>query len=375
MTNRSMLVLPIPQFKDGFAQNTYDAVWQQKDTFLKHWPRELFDRRPSVDTAASSTQQNPFSKKAPVTAPETSLHGVREEAMINAISERNTREFQAQLLGPVTGKMRAMVLQREVPELYNFVSFANRLRGRPFNVMLTVSLQALALHGPSKSGPTISAMNKRLDRWAKSGLPDVSFRKPVRCEPEDPDHDYVWVIENGPKLGLHVHQLMWVPDTMHRTANGRRMRRSTLLKHALDGWFSRRLGVAAIPSDAVNVTSLTSNYPEWVIKRQWRMFRYMIKNLSPYACWHMDDGRYVNARSIFKPFRCHEGPPIPFRQLAGCSHTISVGEQRRFGFVSKLDERDFESVYSGWEIDAFKAAKEQQKRARFASLLELGRAI
>jgi hypothetical protein len=144
MTNSSEIFFPIPEFKDGFAQSTYDAIWRQKDTFLKHWPREFFDRMPSVDTVASAPQQNPFLKKASDQESETSLSRGREEAMVNAAIERNTREFQAQLLGPVTGKMRAMVLHNEVPELYNAVSFANKLRGRPFNVMLTVSLQALA---------------------------------------------------------------------------------------------------------------------------------------------------------------------------------------------------------------------------------------
>ena len=375
MTSNKQIIASIPEFKDDFANDTYDAIWRQKDTLLKHWPRELFDRMPSSITAASTPQQNPFAHIVPSKASKVSLDNIREQAMINAVIERNTRELQAQLLGTVTGKMREMILYREVPELYNSVSFANRLRGRPFNVMLTVSLQALAQHGPSNSGPTISAMNKRLERWATSGLPDISFRKPIRCEPEEPFHDYVWVIENGPKLGLHVHQLMWVPETMHRTGNGRKVRRSTLIKHALDAWFSRRIGVAAIPSDAVHVTSLTSKYPEWVIKRQWRAFRYMIKNLSPHACWRTDDGRHVNGRSVLKPFRFHGEPPIPFRQLAGCSHTISVGEQKRFDFSSKLDGRDWDSIYSGWEVDAFNAAKEQEKWSRFALLTERGSPI
>jgi hypothetical protein len=201
-------------------------------------------------------------------------------------------------------------------------------------------------------------MNKRLEGWAKSGLPDVSFRKPVRCEPEDPIHDYIWVIENGAKLGLHIHQLMWIPDTMHRTAGGRLVRRSTLLKHALDSWFSRRLGVAAIPSDAVHVSSLTSKYREWVVKRQWRAFRYIIKNLSPHSSWRLGDGQRVYGRSVFKPYRFGDEAPIPFRQLTGCSHSISTGAQNSLGFSSKLDDWELECLYSGWEIDAFNAAKD-----------------
>jgi hypothetical protein len=95
----------------------------------------------------------------------------------------------------------------------------------------------------------------------------------------------------------------------------------------------------------------------FAVDRQWRWFRYLTKSLDPdHQERSLVDGTWHLARELFqitKPFMATG--PVTCSKLAGYSENIGPCAQHGVKFVSKFATGDWAGLYSGSELDDYRA--------------------
>lgn len=267
-------------------------------------------------------------------------------------------------------KERASMLRSEVPRLYSAMAFAMWRYGRVMNAHLTVCWKLLGVTDHNEAARLLSLYNHEAAKWLGVGDGDdvVRSRRSRRTSGTSAPHVFVYVHEQAQEKGFHSHELMCVP--VARSQEFAQWSRECLV----------RLSECARPDEAAVFFSPASQKrrqfgpyagarESFAVDRQWRWFRYLTKSLDPdHQERSPTDGAWHAARVVFqitKPFMATG--PVTCRKLAGCSENIGPGAQSKAGFVSKFETGDWAALYSGSELDDYRAcvaARAEEQRAQ-----------
>lgn len=194
---------------------------------------------------------------------------------------------------------------------------------------------------PVEGGKRLGKYLNEATKWMRVGT-EPRFRR-VKNPREGAELHYGWVHENAPNRGFHSHILMNVP--------------AGLIKE-FDAWSRaclRRHHGAYFPFDAVRVVRSYAKTREAAVKRNWRWFQYLTKELDPAAelvTKHPVRGvTAYSLRDVIKPFPIRKGVPVPQIKMSGVSHCIGKTSQLNSGFRSMLKTGQLDRLYSGDELD------------------------
>jgi hypothetical protein len=270
----------------------------------------------------------------------------------HAYFERRIAEIEAE------GKLRPAILNREVVKAYRAISYCNWQFGTLLNCFLTVSYDALGLFDHREAMQVHSALNKKIGNLLKGstvGAPRRRFHRTPMSRLNSCPHTYIWVVENTRDKGFHVHQLMHVPATTIRISGGQFVRASTVIKKLIAQWFADRFELPKVSNDAIVVTDYARKSETHNVDKQWERFRYIMKTASPELEYKMEDGPLRSGRKIFTLPHFVRSRQIYCAQMLGVSHNISKDAQDKSHFISAFDEYKDEELYTGWELEAYRA--------------------
>jgi hypothetical protein len=293
--------------KDNLVQNLERFVYE---TSAELWPHIPDLRFPWVP-AAHVIQDNPFSSTA-------------------------------------SRKSRSSSLGREVPRLYEAVSFLLWQHGVAFNAHLTIVWRGLSIHDHARAAAILARYNHEAAKWLRVGdIMAPRRRMTKRAMDGGSPHYFVYVHEHGRDEGLHTHMLCVVPrekaKAFEEWSMGCLARLSGRRRPQPDAiWFSPQTKSRGFESYQSNQAGK--------VARSWDWFRYITKSLRPTAGYRDNDGGVVSARDIFKPYAYCETHPVYLAKLAGGSENVGEGAQRAAGFVSKFATGEWDRLYDGSEL-------------------------
>lgn len=267
---------------------------------------------------------------------------------------------------------RSAVLMDEPARLYRCMAFAMRMYGVVMNGHMTVCWKQLGVHDHVQAAAILTEFNNRMRKWLKvnaTGRKRKGTTASAWGEPEQ--YFYAFIHEHVPHRGFHTHQLFGVTDGKCKA----------FAEYAVMV-LQELAGVKKAPVDAVHFTPGTKrdgfapylpSFKKNEIERSWVWFKYLAKNLSPHMFMTVKD-QCAAQRDIFRIRRTFMMPlPVTCPDLFGCSENISVGIQRKVGFVSKLDRGDWKYLYTGSELSEhqFDVQKLEQEREMMDTLATL----
>lgn len=254
---------------------------------------------------------------------------------------------------------RASALTIEVPRLHAALAFAMWQYGSVMNTHLIVCWRLLGITDDNKAVKLLSLYNQEAAKWLNVGIGDGVERRRFsrRASGTSAPHVFVYVHEQAREKGFHTHELMSLPV-------GRAQEFVDWSRDCL----GRLTGKRDVDERAVFFSPASEKLKQFkpyegvresfAVERQWKWFRYITKSLHPDHVERAPGGSGLrSAREIFqimKPFM--ETGPVTCRKLAGCSENIGSAAQRRAGFVSKFKSGDWTNLYSGSELDEYRAA-------------------
>lgn len=246
---------------------------------------------------------------------------------------------------------RPMVFVHETRMLLNAMSFALQ-RGMVMNTHLTINFASMGISA-ADGLRLLPLCNKAIANWLAVGTSRERVRQTPRSRMGGSAHHYVWGLENGWQRGPHIHQVMIVPATRHRTRQGMKSKLQ-LLTEMLRGWWAKKVG-RSIPDEAIYARLHRAKSEEDAVFRHWAWFRYIAKNTGPDVACRNNEGDLVLARSFLKLPPYEASPPLAVNRLAGTSRSLSEAEQTKAGFCSLLDSGDWSKLYDGSELHEFRA--------------------
>ena len=149
---------------------------------------------------------------------------------------------------------------------------------------------------------------------------------------------------------------MWVPYQLRRELRAKIARR-------LEEW-SRENSIQVEPT-AVDLRCKWRRYEDDQVALQWRWVRYLLKSVSDdffpvEDLFPNEEGVRIPLRELLKLERHQPSWPTGCAQRCGMSHNISTAARR--AFFDELEECPSpSSLYSGWELDAFRRRRERKR--------------
>lgn len=266
-------------------------------------------------------------------------------------------------LSKANARIRSAVLTDEVARLYRCVAFAMDQYGAVMNGHMTISWKAWGVRDHTQAASVLTEFNARMGKWLAAHGADRK-RKGVASPTygvREP-YFYAFIHENTSVRGFHTHQLFEIKDGKARAFAERAVK-----------VLQRLTGATKVPVDGVVFTPGTKRdgfsphlyrFKKNEVERCWIWFRYLAKNLSPHEFKQVGD-RYALQRDIFRIRRIFVQPqPVTCSELFGCSQNIGVGQQKKGGFISKLDLGDWENLYNGSELRDYRLWEEQMAQQK-----------
>lgn len=230
-------------------------------------------------------------------------------------------------------------LTKEAFKLYNATSFAMHEHGQPMNAQVTLNWRMLGVKQQSRAAHLLSVFNYKAGKMLAVGAPDKPRSPTERAWLGSSPYMYVYVHENIRDQGFHTHQLCYIPPEMGDSFNE---------------WvltcFGRLLKRSGVSAQAISVRIDKSGNARDAVARCWDRYMYITKTLCPYYGFCDANGRWLNARSIIKPYPFIETEPVHCPQIASGSRNIWSEAQREAGFWSRLTTGDYNRLYDGWEL-------------------------
>lgn len=327
--------------RDTFARDIAQHLYENRKTLFAHLPRKDWPRL-------------------------TRVHRLSSRRLLK------NNPFRPAELTKVRASVRASMLRSEAPRLYSAMAFAMWQYGRVMNAHVTILWKLLGVTDHNTAVKILSKYNHEAAKWLGVGDGDdvVRSRFSRRSLGTSAAHVFVYVHEQAQEKGFHTHELMCVP--LGRAQEFAEWSRDCLLRLSK---CARADEAAVYFSPASQKRRKFGPYggarESFAVDRQWRWFRYLTKSLDTA---HRErspiDGAWHVARDIFqmtKPFMATG--PVSCRKLAGCSENIGPSAQRLAGFVSKFEAGDWAGLYSGSELEdyrAYMAALAEEERAQAA---------
>lgn len=248
----------------------------------------------------------------------------------------------------------------EVGRAYNAMAYSMYKYGVVANTHMTFEWNKLGIAKPDRALKTLSQFNSEIAKWLAVGKPRPNLQRIGRRQGRNAEHFYVHAHENGGRHGFHTHQICYVPA-------------ATIGEFRCWAW--KRIAKMTESSEdkrgALNITSWKPSTQQGEIKRGWAAFRYIIKQLDPNIAVYDNAGRIVAARGIFKPWPVHHLHALNLSRAMCCSHNIGFVARRKAGFVSRYARGQFDEMYSGFELEEGRTAREElEKRNELRKMLD-----
>lgn len=238
-------------------------------------------------------------------------------------------------------RMRGSYLNTtEVQKIYNAMAYAMWKDGIVMNTHVIIIWSMMGL-SESEGSAILGRYLQVAQKWLRVGT--KSRRRRVANARTGTELRYVWVHENAVSRGFHSHVLLHLPFGMKKD-----------FENWSRAYFVKHIG-RHFPWKAFRLVPSYAKTEHDQVRSAWRWFRYLTKQLHPDAKFRWLENRQEyherNTRDILKPWSPRESPPVPWMKLTGVSHNIGEGCQRSDQFVSRLSQCDFESLYSGYELE------------------------
>jgi len=245
---------------------------------------------------------------------------------------------------------RAARLKHEPVKIYDALAFAMWRFGLMPNCHITISFKKLGIHRERRAVALFSKWNKEAKRWLKDDKPRKRWRRTPRFFLGGGQYFHVYALEEGPKLGFHIHQLAYVPHHAWKE-----------FEFKMKQWFSKQLGVARLDPEAIFVRTYFAARESDGVIRTWDWFRYLIKGLSEDQSYLDTDGKWHSARSIFKPYRLRKAGLVDVRNMAGVSENIGKSARESAQFQSRFRTGEWHQLYDGRELEEGRQERARQK--------------
>jgi hypothetical protein len=263
----------------------------------------------------------------------------------------------------VDPRLRSAVLTDEASRLYRCLAFAMDQYGAVMNGHMTIVWKAWGITDHAQAASVLTECNARMGKWLRvnaTGRKRKGVTSPTYGAGER--YFYAFIHENTSDRGFHTHQLVGLMDGKARAFSERAVK-----------VLQRLTRKTKVPVGAVVFTPGTKrdgfaphlhHFKKNEVERCWIWFRYLAKNLSPHEFKQVGD-RYALQRDIFRIRRIFVQPqPVTCSELFGCSQNIGVGQQKKGGFISKLDLGDWENLYNGSELRDYRLWEEQMAQQK-----------
>lgn len=237
------------------------------------------------------------------------------------------------------GSRTGYLPHEEVHELYRAIAFSNAHLGVILNTFVTITFSTLGLSGHGSA--------KTLFRKVKHETQKLLQRH--RVVPV-----IVYVFENSPVHGLHVHCLLYVPSYGRRD-----------FRIAVRGYLERLAGVQnGLPRHTVRFRHCRERGSTCDrITRQWYWFRYMVKGIDPNVfVLDLEEPEAWSKRLPVKEAlaleKLEKSRPIDFSPRSGVTENIGKSARGKAGFVSRFDKsRSGRALYTAAEYDDWERRK------------------
>ena len=177
-------------------------------------------------------------------------------------------------------------------------------------------------------------------KWMRVGIEPRSRR--VTNPRDGAEMHYLWVHKNAPGRGFHSHVLMNVPVGLIKEFKIWSI--DCLARHHPANYLAR----------AFRLTRSYAKTEDVAVRRGWRWFQYLTKELDPAAdlmTKHRYRGRQVHLlRDVLKPWPLRNATPVQQMKMTGTSHSIGTKAQAAAGFKSMLAKGQFDNLYGGNEL-------------------------
>jgi hypothetical protein len=230
-------------------------------------------------------------------------------------------------------------LEKEAFKLYDAISFAMYKYGRAMNAHVTLTWRMMGVGTHSRAAYLLSAFNKEASRWLAVGTRDKPRLRTKRAWPGSAPYMYVNVHENGRDQGFQTHQLCYIPPD-----------KGDLLNEWALTWFAPLLKKSGVGAQAICVRVDKSRNERDAVALCWDRYRYVTKTLFPHYKFYVWNERWLNARSIIKPYPFIETEPVHCPQIASGARDIWSNAQREAEFCSRLGTGDYDRLCDGWEL-------------------------
>lgn len=270
-----------------------------------------------------------------------------------------------------SGFRLTMLHGNDVRNLYDAMSFLTWHTGLFFNASVTLNASALGFSNHKEFVALLPHWHKEMNRYlfdASTQTVRPRSRAPTKRSIGQPKyervrHPHYWiqVVEYARDKGLHVHVLCVVPK-----------RSAAIFEEKTLKWWNKQSPGKPESNGIVckfrKPIGLRAEHEQQVF-----LFRYIIKTVSDAYFFSDAHGHCHSCRKIFKP-EPNDCTPVfvEVPQLYGISHQISLGAQRKEGFVSKFNQRLFDEIYSGWEFPAKVERDRDQANRRFLASFQIG---
>lgn len=256
--------------------------------------------------------------------------------------------------GDTDGPMRqAYLTKNEVRKVYNAVSYAMWKDGVVMNTHLIIVWSMMGL-SPLEGDAILGKYLHKAQKWARVG------NKPRQRRVANPrvgsELRYVWVHENDQKRGFHSHVLLRLPQSARTDFE-------TWSRKALAEMVGKHF-----PWKAFRLVLSYEKTEEGAVKRGWRWFQYLSKQLWPdeKIFWRdSETGIHETfARDVVKPWPIRKSPPLPLNKLADVSQNMGTGAQRKDQYVSSWAACEFDLLYTGHELFEWRQRVECERRQK-----------
>ncbi|BCB18309.1 hypothetical protein [Bosea sp. ANAM02] len=231
----------------------------------------------------------------------------------------------------------------DVADLYGAVSFCMRHYGVVMNAHMTILWERMGVRDHAAATRVLTLFNHEVGKWLDIG--DATDRSRMRFTKRSrvmsSQHFYIYVHENGRNQGFHTHELAFIPPEKAEAFKVWAPR--CLARLTKRGW---------IPPEAFVVKINKSRSESDQVARCWAWFRYVTKSLGEDDRFRLDDGRWIEARAVFKSNPFILKSPVHCAQLASGSRNIWTKAQRAVRFRSRfLDDDELDRLYDGSELE------------------------
>jgi hypothetical protein len=175
-------------------------------------------------------------------------------------------------------------------------------------------------------------------------------------------HHWVYVHEHARDEGFHTHLLCVIPREKAKAfwtwslATLARLTRQPRVHHDAV-WF--------VPCTKQGFEPYRARSEADAVARCWDWFRYLSKTLAPNVGYKDNDGHLRAAREIFKlNYGYRATAPVHCAKLAGVSESIGWKAQVEAGFFSRLRTGEWDALYDGWELKAYRQRLQEEAQAK-----------